>query len=73
LPLRNFEQIRRVAAESGALGVQISHSGTVGGLLFQPGLDQALEGRVAARLRAFGARPLGVFTTGVATAIDGTG
>ena len=73
LPLRNFEQIRRLGEESGALGVQISHSGTVGGLLFQPGLDQALEGRVAARLRAFGARPLGVFTTGVATAIDATG
>ena len=73
LPLRNFERIRRLAEESGALGVQISHSGTVGGLLFEPGLDQTLEGRVAARLRAFGARPLGVFTTGVATAIDGTG
>ena len=73
LPLRNFERIRRLAEESGALGVQISHSGTIGGLLFEPGLDQTREGRVAERLRAFGARPLGLFTTGLAAVIDGTG
>lgn len=67
LPLRNFERLCCLAEDSGALGLQISHSGTIGGLLFEPGLvraDVTLEERVAARLRALGARPLGVFTTG---------
>jgi uncharacterized protein involved in propanediol utilization len=67
LPLRNFEQICRLAGEFGALGLQIAHSGTIGGLLFEPGLvgaDVTLEERIAARMRSFGARPLGMFTTG---------
>lgn len=67
LPLRHFEQICRLAQEFGALGLQISHSGTIGGLLFEPGLawaDVTLEERIAVRMRSFGARPLGMFTTG---------
>ena len=67
LPLRNFAPVCRLAEESGALGLQMSHSGTIGGLLFEPGLiraDLTLEERLAARLGAFGARPLGMFTTG---------
>jgi uncharacterized protein involved in propanediol utilization len=67
LPLRNFEQVCRLAEEFGALGLQIAHSGTIGGLLFEPGsawADGTLEERIAARMRLFGARPLGMFTTG---------
>jgi uncharacterized protein involved in propanediol utilization len=67
LRLRNFERVRRLAEEFGALGLQISHSGTIGGLLFEPGWARAevtLEERIAARLCSFGARPLGMFTTG---------
>jgi uncharacterized protein involved in propanediol utilization len=67
LPMRNFERLCRMAQEFGALGLQISHSGTIGGLLFAPGVveaDGSLEERIAARLRSFGARPLGMFITG---------
>lgn len=76
LPLRNFDRIRRLATESGALGLQISHSGTIGGVLFEAGFvrtDAGLEAHVSGQLEALGARPLGMFTTGVALAIDGTG
>jgi uncharacterized protein involved in propanediol utilization len=36
-PKRHMPQIRRLARETGALGVQVAHSGTVAGLLFDPG------------------------------------
>ena len=67
LPWRNFDPIRRLAEKSGALGLQISHSGTIGGLLFEPRAvrdDVALEERIAVCLRSFGARPLGLFASG---------
>jgi len=67
LPLRNFDSIRRLADESGALGLQISHSGTIAGLLFDGRLvraDTGLEAAVTERLRSLGARPLGLFRTG---------
>jgi uncharacterized protein involved in propanediol utilization len=76
LPLRNFAGLRRVADEFGALGLQISHSGTIGGLLFAEGVarvDVTLETRLTARLRSLGARPLGLFTTGAEPTIDDTG
>ena len=75
LPLRNFESLCRVAEEFGALGLQISHSGTIAGLLFDVGFvraDAGLEAEVMGRLRSLGARPLGLFRTGGDLAIDGT-
>ena len=77
LPLRNFGQICSAGGGVWCAGAaDLAHSGTIGGLLFEPGLawaDVTLEGRIAARMRSIGVRPLGMFTTGVATAIDGTG
>ena len=67
LPMRNFDRIRRLADQSGALGLQISHSGTIGGVLFEANFaqtDAALEARVSGQLQSMGARPLGLFTTG---------
>jgi uncharacterized protein involved in propanediol utilization len=48
--------------------VQISHSGTVAGILFDAGSiggsDDALVEDVTARVRSLGVRPRGVFISG---------
>jgi uncharacterized protein involved in propanediol utilization len=36
-PKRHMDALLRIAEETGALGVQVAHSGTVAGLLFAPG------------------------------------
>jgi uncharacterized protein involved in propanediol utilization len=68
LPLRQFRGIRALADEYRALGVQISHSGTVSGVLFdharQLASDADLSAQLMARVRSLGLRPLGFFTTG---------
>jgi uncharacterized protein involved in propanediol utilization len=68
LPLRQFRGIRALADEYRALGVQISHSGTVSGVLFDPARqlasDADLSAQLMARVRSLGLRPLGFFTTG---------
>ena len=68
LPLRQFRAIRALADEYRALGVQISHSGTVAGILFddarQIGCDGELSSQLMARVRSLGLRTLGLFTTG---------
>jgi uncharacterized protein involved in propanediol utilization len=67
LPLPNFREIRALADEHRALGVQISHSGTVVGVLFDAEIVQTNDARVTqlmARVRSLGARPLGSFTSG---------
>jgi uncharacterized protein involved in propanediol utilization len=67
VPLRLFREIRGLAAEYGALGVQISHSGTVAGVLFDArsaGGGPGLLDEVTARVSALGARPRGLFTIG---------
>jgi uncharacterized protein involved in propanediol utilization len=68
LPLRHFHQIRELADQYGALGVQISHSGTVGGVLFDESRDvqsdQDFTAQLSAEVRSLGLRPLGLFTTG---------
>lgn len=62
--MRGFEVLRAMSAESGCLGLQISHSGTVAGLLFDPATrPHALEPLVA-RVRALGMAPLGLLATG---------
>ncbi len=68
LPLRNFREICDLAAEYRALGVQISHSGTVVGILFDArsgvGPGGAAIAEVTARVRSLGARPRGLLRSG---------
>ncbi|HEY6926620.1 MAG TPA: hypothetical protein VI653_24255 [Steroidobacteraceae bacterium] len=68
LPLRQFRAIRELADEYGALGVQVSHSGTVAGVLFddarQIASDDDLVAQLTAHVRLLGLRPVGLFTTG---------
>jgi len=62
--MRGFEALRTMSAEGGCLGLQISHSGTVAGLLFDPTTrPHALEPLVA-RVRKLGMAPLGILETG---------
>ena len=67
LPLRHFREIRKLGDQYGALGVQISHSGTVAGVLFDEshGVQSVpgLAAQMSAEVRSLGLRPLGLFTT----------
>jgi len=40
-PKRFLPQLRQIASHTGAVGLQVAHSGTVAGLLFEPGSDAA--------------------------------
>jgi uncharacterized protein involved in propanediol utilization len=67
LPMRGFREIGELAGECGALGVQISHSGTVAGVLFDARTVRGDDGAVvqaATRVRELGMQPLGVFRIG---------
>jgi uncharacterized protein involved in propanediol utilization len=77
VPLRHFREILGLAEEFHALGVQISHSGTVAGILFEArrvrsngGLShdasagESLADEIAARVRSLGLVPRGLFTSG---------
>jgi uncharacterized protein involved in propanediol utilization len=68
VPMRKFWEIRDLAASYHALGVQISHSGTVAGILFDArsicGSDDALVEDVTTRVRSLGVRPRGLFMSG---------
>lgn len=64
VPLRGFEDLRALAATSGALGVQISHSGSVAGLLFDPQTVPHTLNPLLKQLRARQMEPLGIFRTG---------
>jgi uncharacterized protein involved in propanediol utilization len=74
VPLRHFREIRDLAREYHALGVQISHSGTVAGILFNAhsgrGPGDALIDEVSGRVCSLGARPRGLLTTGAAPGAD---
>jgi uncharacterized protein involved in propanediol utilization len=67
LSTRHFREIRDLADEYHALGIQISHSGTVAGILFDAARsvqsNPDLAAHLFARLRSLGLRPLGLFTT----------
>ncbi len=68
LPKPAFEEIQEIATAAGALGVQVAHSGTVVGLLFDP-RHPATGRRVAeasARLQALGLPPVLHFRTDAA-------
>jgi uncharacterized protein involved in propanediol utilization len=67
LPMRKFREICAFADDWGALGLQISHSGTVAGVLFDIRFvheHSDLASQLAERVRALGLRPLGLFTSG---------
>lgn len=54
-PKRGMPELLRLAAECGALGVQVAHSGTVVGFLFHPGArSEADVGRARAGLHRLG-------------------
>jgi uncharacterized protein involved in propanediol utilization len=63
-PKRHMPQLLALAAEVGAVGVQVAHSGTVAGLLFDPG-DHAAErvARARAGLVRLGVRESWEFST----------
>ena len=46
VPLARFDALHRLARDRGALGVQVAHSGVVGGVLLDP-KDPELEGKIA--------------------------
>ncbi|HVG44233.1 MAG TPA: hypothetical protein VM890_05860 [Longimicrobium sp.] len=55
-PKRQMPQLLRLAEEVGALGVQVAHSGTVAGLLFEPGGAAERIERARAGLRRLDVR-----------------
>lgn len=65
VPLERFGALLGLAGESGALGVQIAHSGVVGGVLLDR-RDPELDGKIAtlaAGWRRLGAGPFDLFDT----------
>ena len=66
LPMRGFRDLLALTRQPGCLGLQISHSGTVAGLLFDPAAGQGsgpVDG-VQPAVQALGMRCLGVFRAG---------
>jgi uncharacterized protein involved in propanediol utilization len=64
LPTRHFDELIRMASGAGGAGVALSHSGTVGAVLFDPGLAE-LDHRIAdlaGALRALGYGDVAPFT-----------
>lgn len=56
LPKLRFSDLQKLTMQIGSLGLQVAHSGTVGGFLFKPGQD-ALDERIAeaeAKLKEWG-------------------
>ena len=63
-PMRGFHALRALSITSGALGLQISHSGTVAGLLFDPQTPPLTLTPMLTQLRALGITPLRIYRTG---------
>ncbi len=67
-PKRFVPRLLRLAREVGALGVQVAHSGTVAGLLFDPaGRPEERIGRARAGLRRLGVQDSWEFSTGLSS------
>ena len=67
LPKPRFDELERIVESSGAAGIQIAHSGTVAGLMFDADADD-LEPRLDAAARRLAELDFGTtwrFTTGV--------
>lgn len=62
LPTRGFDALRRIAKESGGLGVQVSHSGTLAGIIYD-GLDWEAARRGQRLLRESGFHEPWLFAT----------
>lgn len=63
LPMRGFAELLALAHQAGCLGLQIAHSGTVAGFLFDCAARDEAEDRLRPALRALGMRCLGAFRT----------
>jgi uncharacterized protein involved in propanediol utilization len=67
-PKRRMPEMLEVAREVGALGIQVAHSGTVAGLLFEPGADApARMAEARARIAALGLGDAWEFCTDLTT------
>jgi uncharacterized protein involved in propanediol utilization len=67
-PKRHMPELLRLAKEVGALGVQVAHSGTVAGFLFEPGAGAAERIELArAGLRRLGLPSSWEFSTELAS------
>jgi uncharacterized protein involved in propanediol utilization len=66
LPMRGFEALQSLTATQGCLGLQISHSGTVAGLLFDPATRPQVLEALLPRVCAEGMAPLGMLAAGAA-------
>lgn len=66
LPKPHFDELERLIESTGAAGLQVAHSGTVAGLMFDPYLDdvEARLGAAARRLEELGFPASWRFTTG---------
>ena len=64
VPMRGFHALRALRSASGALGLQIAHSGTVAGLLFDPQTDPRTLKPLLSQLRSLGMAALGFSRTG---------
>lgn len=69
-PKRGIPQLLRLAGDVGALGVQVAHSGTVAGLLFDPGGAGARVERARAGLRALGVQDSWEFSTDFSSRLE---
>ncbi|MHB1870037.1 MAG: GHMP family kinase ATP-binding protein [Steroidobacteraceae bacterium] len=63
-PTRGYRALRAVSAASGALGLQIAHSGTVAGVLFDPHSTTETLRPLIAQLGALGMTVLALLRTG---------
>ncbi len=67
VPLREFRALCALSERSGCLGLQIAHSGTVAGLMFDPLTPPESLGQLHQQLRALGMVPRGLLSTGSRT------
>ena len=71
-PMRGFNSLCALAAARDALGLQISHSGTIAGMLFHPETDPADLTPLICQVQELHMAPMGMFRTGRGTSCDST-
>lgn len=69
VPMPGFTDLLALAREADGLGVQISHSGTVAGVLFDPAAQRATLSTLARALECIGMHCLGTFATTAAVSV----
>lgn len=70
-PIQGFNSLCALAAAADALGVQISHSGTIAGMLFHPKTAAGDLTPLISRVQALEMAPIRIFRTGRDTCCDG--